>query len=251
MDSYRLTDNIEVEKANALARYNRFKVMSKTFIVMEVFISVALVSWLLNLLPTFFKLFSGEYFYACSCFVVNQHVVFLVGNVIVVVCYVLSGKNELENSSDCCYSDVCSDDDHKHFESVRFRSTSYCKTSESNESDSNIEKLEISLDMKQAVEDEIVGSDDMKLEMKTESDAESVIKQAEKQIERFRRTKSAKMNGEISTKVGRELRRSVTERRRSAVAAGDGELKKVERLSDEEFKLVVEAFIFKQKKQSM
>ncbi|KAK1422254.1 hypothetical protein QVD17_25234 [Tagetes erecta] len=245
MDSYRLIDVIKVETANAIARYNRFKLMSKTFIAIEVLVAFALVSWLLNHLPTVYKLFD-ECFYACSCFVVNlnQHVVFLVGNVIVVVCYVLSGTNELENGSHVL-------DDNKQFEIVRVRSVRDRKirnTSELSESDSSIE---------QPVEDEIVGSDNMNLKMKTdETDAETAIKQAVKQIERFRRTQSVKLNREISTKVGRELRRSVTERRRSVdAAAGDGEWKKVERLSDEEFKLVVEAFIYKQqsflKKQSM
>ncbi|KAI3767139.1 hypothetical protein L2E82_17226 [Cichorium intybus] len=86
----------------------------------------------------------------------------------------------------------------------------------------------------------------------SELTAETAIKQAAKQIERFQRTQSAKLKREISMKPRRELRRSVTERRRSVeVQTGDRNSsmtssETVERLSNEEFRLAVEAFISKQ-----
>ncbi|KAK9054383.1 hypothetical protein SSX86_025461 [Deinandra increscens subsp. villosa] len=252
MASYGFIDSIQVEKANALARYRRFNNISIMFRAIEVFIAVALISWSSSRLPEVFKV-SGEYLFACSSYVLNQHVVFLVGNVIVVLCYVLSGHTEIgsrSESSDC--SEVLED--------VRYRSTNNRKTTES---DSVIEPapppVEVSPAAVEELEHEFVGCE--KAIVKT--DAETVIKQAVKQIERFRRTQSAKLNREISTKPRGELRRSVTERRRSvAVAAGDGDgesktssFETVERLSNDEFRLAVEAFISKQqsflKQQSM
>nr|GFC82409.1 hypothetical protein CTI12_AA259530 [Tanacetum cinerariifolium] len=79
------------------------------------------------------------------------------------------------------------------------------------------------------------------------------IKQAVKQIERFNRSQSEKLKSEITTKPRRELRRSVTEKRRSVVKAGGDDVEKVtssknevERLSNEEFRIAIETFISKQ-----
>ncbi|KAI3761218.1 hypothetical protein L1987_51630 [Smallanthus sonchifolius] len=257
MDSYGFIDSIQVEKANALARYRLFNNISKMFRAIEVFIAVALISWSSTRLPTVFKV-SGEYLYACSSYVLNQHFVFLVGNVIVVLCYVLSGHTEVGNGSDC--SEVAEDN---RFRSATVADSDNRKTSEA---DSNIEPLpvpvppaaEVLPEMKQTameeeVEHEVVGYEKAIVKTESEMDAETAIKQAVKQIERFHRTQSAKLSLEISTKPRRELRRSVTERRRSEVATttGDGDLKissieTVERLSNEEFRLAVEAFISKQ-----
>ncbi|KAI3777454.1 hypothetical protein L1987_47254 [Smallanthus sonchifolius] len=254
MDSYGFIDSIQVEKANALARYRLFNNISKVFRAIEVFIAVALISWSSTRLPTVFKV-SGEYLYACSSYVLNQHVVFLVGNVIVVLCYVLSGHTEVGNGSDC--SEVAEDN--------RFRSATVADSDNRKtvEADLNIQPVpvlppaEVLPEMKQTVmeevEHEIVGYEKGMVKSESEMDAETAMKQAVKQIERFHRTQSAKLRLEISTKSRRELRRSVTERRISEVATstGDGDSKTlwietVERLSNEEFRLAVEAFISKQ-----
>ncbi|KAD1462637.1 hypothetical protein E3N88_42807 [Mikania micrantha] len=242
MDSYGVIESIQAVKANALARYARFNKISKMFRAIEVFVAVALILWSTFHLSTVFKV-SGDYLYACSWYVMNQHVVFLLGNVIVVLCYVLSGHTEVGNGSDC--SEVSEDD--------RNRSSSNHKT----EADSNRESAPPPVEAPpEEIRDQVVGNENAIVK----TDMETAIKQAVKQIERFRRTQSAKLQQEISTKSGKELRRSVTERRRSVITAGDGDLKTsviatVERLSNEEFRLVVEAFISKQqnllKQQSM
>ncbi|KAI3736971.1 hypothetical protein L2E82_26962 [Cichorium intybus] len=100
--------------------------------------------------------------------------------------------------------------------------------------------------------------------VKTESEVTAVtaIKQAAKQIERFQRTQSDKIKIQNSVKPRRELRRSVTEKSRKSIAATSGDEEStvtsfdaVDRLSNEEFRIAVEAFISKQqsilKQQSM
>ncbi|KAL8250600.1 hypothetical protein R6Q59_034293 [Mikania micrantha] len=222
MDSYGFIDDIQVEKANALARYKRFHNISKIFRLIEVFIGVVLISWTSTRLPTVFKA-SGEYLYVCSSYVLNQHVIFLIGNTIVVVCYVLSGHTDAGNET--ASPEI--------IENNHFRSRS--------EAVLNIEPVRPPVpETKQAV-------------MKTDSEmpAEIAIKQEAEQIERFQRTRSAKLRREMPVKPRVELRRSVTERRRRVVTAGVGNstpasFETVESLSNEEFRLAVEAFISKQ-----
>ncbi|KAI3759153.1 hypothetical protein L6452_06734 [Arctium lappa] len=243
MDSYGFVDSIQVKKANALTRYKRFNNIAKMFRLIELFVVVALISWSSTRLPTVFKV-SGEYLYACLSYVLNPHVVFLVGNVIVVLCYVLSGHTDVGHES--ASPDISEDNIINH---------------KSNEISSNADlvslspPVEESPDTKQTATVEIrytVVRCDQNSIVKTESEvaAETAIKQAAKQIERFQRTQSAKLKREISMKPGRELRRSVTEKRRSSDVSADDKGSRspspVERLSNEEFRLAVEAFILKQ-----
>ncbi|XP_076912275.1 uncharacterized protein LOC143570528 [Bidens hawaiensis] len=100
--SHDFVDTIKAEKANALARYRMFSNTTKFFQLIELFVAVALISWSSTRLPLVIK-FSSEYALAFSSYFTNQHVVFLVGNVIVVVCYMLSrdpdSSTELESGS--------------------------------------------------------------------------------------------------------------------------------------------------------
>lgn len=254
MDSYSFVDSIQVEKANALARYKRFNNIARLFRLIEIFIAVAVISWSSTRLPTVFKVF-GEYLYACSSYILNQHVVFLVGNLIVVLCYVFSGQIEVGNESGGL----------EFSEDNKFRSLNYHKTSEPTSDGELVPPAVEELPVMQTPIEE-PQQNETRYEnpvAKTESEltAETAIKQAAKQIERFQRTQSAKLKREISMKPRRELRRSVTERRRSVeVQTGDRNSsmtssETVERLSNEEFRLAVEAFISKQqsflKQQSM
>ncbi|GKC68630.1 hypothetical protein Tco_1101228 [Tanacetum coccineum] len=147
----------------------------------------------------------------------NQHVVFLVSNVIVIICYVLSrDHNDAGNeiSGECTDTPVI-DSPLKLPENVLPVEV------KSPETDTPVEVM--------------------------------VIKQAVKQIERFNRSQSEKLKSEITTKPRRELRRSVTEKRRSMVKRDGDDVEKVtssknevERLSNEEFRIAIETFISKQ-----
>ncbi|XP_076937576.1 uncharacterized protein LOC143605299 [Bidens hawaiensis] len=194
--SHDFVDGIKAEKANALARYRMFSNITKLFQLIELFVAVTLISWSSTQLPLVIK-FSSEYVLAYSSYFTNQHVVFVLGNVIVVVCYMLSrdpdsSKIVLESGSQ---NDV-----------VKY----------------------ISNDLMTSCHKPVIGNE-------------------EKEIKRFQRTKSDKLNRRMPVK---ELRRSVTEMRRS-----EDSMKAVENLSNEEFRIAVETFIKKQqrllKEQSM
>ncbi|XP_076892067.1 uncharacterized protein LOC143543689 [Bidens hawaiensis] len=263
MDSYGFIDTVQVEKANALARYRRFNMITRLFRAIEVFIALALISWSSTRLPSVFKL-SVEYLYSFSPYVLNQHVVFLVGNVIVIVCYALSGHGHghghvgLVNESN---EPVASEDasfmttplvNHKTDDNY-----SNPETKPEPQPPPALPPVELvsvtTVDAETSPVNEV--EDVVELIVKTES--ETAIKQAVKQIEKFNRTQSAKLSRVIAAKPKKDLRRSVTERRRSVSVTGDGDsyTSVVESLSNEEFRLAVEAFILKQqsllKQQSM
>ncbi|KAL7616665.1 hypothetical protein Lser_V15G00667 [Lactuca serriola] len=252
MDSYDFVDIVKAEKANALARYKRFTNMAKFFQLIEVFFAVALISWSSTRLPTVLKV-SGEYLLAFSSYLMNQHVVFLLGNVIVVLCYVLSRHTEAGNESGGSGID---NDDGKYNQLNHLKTT--VDTPNLKPAPSPLIESPIT---KKAVEAE---SRDRKIQnekaiVKTESEVTTVmvIKQAAKQIERFQRTQSDKLKIQNSMKPRRELRRSVTSI--AATSAADESavtsFEAVDRLSNEEFRIAVEAFISKQqsflKQQSM
>nr|XP_043637943.1 uncharacterized protein LOC122608939 [Erigeron canadensis] len=195
MNSYEFIDTVKTEKENAIASYNRFTKITKLVQLIEVFVAVALISWSSTRLPLVFK-YTSEYLFAFLCYIKNQHVVFLVGNTIVVICYVLSRNNTTN-------IDIPSNNLKQVTETLSVR------------------EFEV---VPKIPEQEVT--------------AEIVIKKAAKQIERFKRTQSEKLKSEITVK--RELRRSVTEKRMP--------VKSVERLTNEEFRIAVEAFIEKQQK---
>ncbi|KAI3733264.1 hypothetical protein L1987_64484 [Smallanthus sonchifolius] len=246
MESRDFIDSIKAEKADALARYRRFTNITKLFQLIEVFVAVALISWSSTRLPSVFK-FSGEYVSAFSSYFMNQHIVFLVGNVIVVVCYVLSRYSD--SGTDSANYGIHSDD-----------GTYSQLTHRKMNSDASNAKPTPSQVTGSSSESE---NQNPKSVVKSESEvaAGTAIKQAAKQIERFQRTKSDKLKSQIPVKRHRELRRSVTEMRRSMTVTSGGQestaksIQAVEKLSNEEFRIAVETFISKQqrflKQQSM
>ncbi|PWA79463.1 hypothetical protein CTI12_AA206210 [Artemisia annua] len=256
MDSYKIIDNIQVEKANALARYKRLNNITKVFRVMEFLVLVALISWSTSYVPNGFKVVGG-YIYACSCYILNQHVVFLLGNFIVVLCYVLSGQTENATESVAELIDSATD-------SVVIQNVTESvvpqgfednyKTYETNETvlevvPAQLPVVDNSPQMKETVlaektEGKIVENEEMVVKTESELVAEEAIKQATKQIERFKRTQSARLKREMSMRPCRELRRSVTDRRRGGRdldtdrRKSDGD-STVDRLSNEELRLSV------------
>lgn len=257
MDSYDFVDSVKTEKANALARYKLFTNIAKFFQLIEVFVAVALISWSSTRLPSVLKI-SGEYVLAFSSYLMNQHVIFLLGNVIVVVCYVLSRHTEAgsESGSSGIYYD---DGKYNH---LNFQKTTADAV---NVKPVSSPVLESPITRKATEAESVIQMiPDEKAIVKTESEVTAVtaIKQAAKQIERFQRTQSDKIKIQNSVKPRRELRRSVTEKSRKSIAATSGDEEStvtsfdaVDRLSNEEFRIAVEAFISKQqsilKQQSM
>ncbi|GKB00070.1 hypothetical protein Tco_0828063 [Tanacetum coccineum] len=297
MDSYRVIDNIQVEKANALARYKRLNNFKKIFRLMEFLIVVALISWSTSYVPNGFKVVGG-YIYACSCYILNQHVVFLLGNFIVLLCYVLSGRTE--NATESVEEAIDSATDSVVLRNVtelvvpQGFENNYAKY-ETSETVSQVVPallpvVDNSPQMKETVvaeesEGKIVENENVIVKTECEMVAEKTIKQAAKQIERFNRTQSARLKREMSMRPCRELRRSVTDSRRTGRdldtdrrksdadstvdrqrsdadstvdrRKSDADLtvdrrksdggSPVDRLSNEEFRLTIEAFILNQR----
>ncbi|XP_071733221.1 uncharacterized protein [Rutidosis leptorrhynchoides] len=245
MNSYDFIDTVNAEKVNAIARYKQFTNITKLFQLLEVFVAIVLILWTSTRIPTVFK-FSGEYLFAFSSYLMNQHVVFIFGNVIIVVCYVLSRYSESGTESA------------GSFGSHSDNGLTFRKPTGSPTPSSEIHNRIISIPDPVASEKLIIKTESEVTALfpvikQTESEVTAVfpvITEAAKQIERFQRTQS-ELRSKISVKPRRELRRSVTEMKRS-VTVKDGEspapLKAVERLSNEEFKVAVEAFILKQQK---
>ncbi|XP_076884613.1 uncharacterized protein LOC143534390 [Bidens hawaiensis] len=233
MEPFDFVHNFKAQKANALARYKLFTNITKAVQLIEAFVAVALISWSSTRLPLVFK-FSGEYLLALASYLMNQHVVFLVGNVIVFVCYLLSRYSDSGNESSSL--------------GIQY----------DNSKDETVPDIpKVKLVPLQLTEPPM---EKTKIEPEPEVAAVTAIKQAAKQIERFQRTQSD-LKSKISVKHQPELRRSATERRKSkAVASGELEptiysFPAVDKLSNEEFRIAVEAFILKQqrflKQQSM
>ncbi|KAK1407482.1 hypothetical protein QVD17_39098 [Tagetes erecta] len=157
----------------------------------------------------------------------NHHVIFLIGNVIIVVCFLLSRRSNEGNRSEK-YNE-------KHNSSFQHGTIE----------DDFIVELVTSKDEKPNKE----GCYENVVVKATESETamEVTIKQAVKKIEWFRRTQSEKLKREMSIEPRQELRR--VSRSRLLVTTGDERSSEmVEMMSNEEFQLVVETFILKQQR---
>ncbi|MFS7890182.1 hypothetical protein Hanom_Chr00s000007g01615751 [Helianthus anomalus] len=237
MEPYDFVHSIKAEKVNALARYKLFTNITKAVQFMEAFVAVALISWSSTHLPSVFKL-SGEYLLAFTSYLMNQHVVFLVGNLIVFVCYVLSRFTDSGNAE-------------SGVSRIQYDHVRDDQLTIQNPKPAQLQVTET------PVERQIMMIPNEKERVrKPELEAVTAIKQAEKQIERFRRTQSD-LKSKISVKPQPEFQRSVSERRRRrrsmTVASGELEstiksFKAVDELSNEEFRIAVETFISKQQK---
>ncbi|KAK9053850.1 hypothetical protein SSX86_024925 [Deinandra increscens subsp. villosa] len=232
MESSDFVDSIKAEKANALARYKMFTNITKLFQLMEVFVAVALISWSSSRLPFLLK-FSGEYVFTFPSYLINQHVVFLVGNVIVVVCYVLSRYSDSGNDSG---------DSGIHYDDGKYSQLSNRKTT----SDAPVARSPAEAE----IQNPVILNEKSIVETEAKVAGETTaINHATKKMERFQRTRSDKVKSRIPVEPRRELRRSVTEMRRSVREESRAKsFEAVEKLSNEEFRIAVETFISKQQR---
>ncbi|KAL2504065.1 hypothetical protein Adt_19686 [Abeliophyllum distichum] len=96
MESELVFDNVKFEKAKAIARFNRFRKITKIWQIFEVFLVFALVSWSSTRVPAVLK-FSGHFVLEMSSYLLNHHVVFVIGNVIIILLFVLCRQNDSVN----------------------------------------------------------------------------------------------------------------------------------------------------------
>lgn len=238
MDQHNLTtDTVKQEKANAMARYNRFGSFKKLLQLFELFVAVTLVSWSSTCLPSVVKL-AGDLFLRLALFVSNSHVIFLIGNAIIVALFLLSRQISTDAPADNLNDDV-----------IEF-SNSIAEI-ESPPS-INTARVEIEIEYPPSIdtsvnnfEKQIVCVENVVSRTECE-EVTNAIEKATKEIQKFERTLSERAwRRETPLK---ELRRSESEGKRTINKSRDERetLEKVERLSNEEFRLTVEAFIQKQ-----
>ncbi|WOG97808.1 hypothetical protein DCAR_0417149 [Daucus carota subsp. sativus] len=230
MDKQSFTiDTVKEEKANAMARYRRFRNFKKLLQLIELFVVITLFSWSSTCLPCVVKLV-GDFFLRLSLSVLNPHIIFLIGNAIIAALFFLSRQIATDSSA---VATNLNDDVLEFSNSVaEIESPPLINTA----------AVEIDVDdsEKQIVCVENVAS-------RTECEAvTNAIEKATKEIQKFERTQS-----ERAWRRGapvKQLRRSETQVRRTVIESRGARetLEKVESLSNEDFRLTVEAFIEKQ-----
>ncbi|KAL8459026.1 hypothetical protein ACS0TY_035651 [Phlomoides rotata] len=212
----KLIDNVKFEKERATARFNRSVKSSQ---VIEVLVVFGLVSWCSACAPAVLKLAAG-YLVEFSDYLSNHHLVFLIGNVIIVLLLTLFRKNDVSVSGGLDFYD-----DYVKYSEAAAALPPFLDT-EAESGGGYCEK-------------QIVVHDEQEMPISQCDDLGAVIEKATKQMERFKRTQSEILKREI---VVRELRRSETESNRKADCSDATE---IETLSSEEFRRTVDAFIDK------
>lgn len=244
MDSGVVFDNVKFEKAKAIARFNRFRKINKIWQILEVFLFFALVSWSSKRVPAALRI-SGHFVLEISSYLLNHHVVFLIGNVIIILLFVLCRQNDAGNVTG---NGDFYDDYVKH-------SVAGKRSSSVSESERTTRPV-----MADATAVEVGGGGEEKHitvspESMEKDDVAVAIEIASRQIKKFQRTQSEKLKREIAVKPRRELRRSDTEKC-WLVSSGERQITgttsfvgaEIDTLSSEDFQRAVDAFIQRSKK---
>lgn len=235
-------DSVKFEKAKAISRYNRFQNMMKMLQIFEVILAVVLISWSWTRIPSAVK-FSGEILAQVVHYLFKPHVVFLIGNAIIVAIVVLCRQTDT-GSNNSVTDDI-------HFDEIPYSEdqqstiiTSYCSSDVPGLSSASLLETAVS-----TTEDKQIVSSEHKVPEMQCNNLNTAIDAATKQIQKFKRTQSEKLKRQITANPQRELRRSETEMRKIIVRPGDKQstvpVEAVDTLSNEDFRLTIEAFIKK------
>ncbi|KAK4437749.1 hypothetical protein Salat_0108900 [Sesamum alatum] len=91
MDSFKFHD-IRLEKANAISRYHRIRRITTLFKFLELFVFLIILSRFSTQFSFPLSVFSTEYFRGISGTLISPRFVFVVGNAIVIVLFLISGQ---------------------------------------------------------------------------------------------------------------------------------------------------------------
>ncbi|XP_027148678.1 uncharacterized protein LOC113749199 [Coffea eugenioides] len=254
MDSQeQVFDNVKFEKAKMMARYNRFRRTMKLFQFLEVLVALLLISWSSTRLPGALKI-SGRILFEVANYLFNPHVVFLIGNVIIVaLCFLCRGTGAgSENSCDDDLYDEYARHSQAHAQQQKVAGSGGVK----------IPPPEIPATPE--TRDVIAGAgggdggeaEEKQIILWTEEKAEqcdavtTAIETAAKRIEKFQRMQSEKLKREIAVEPQGELRRSET------VQVGRGRTERpkatsfdtVDNMSDEDFNRMIDGIIKQRQK---
>nr|GMC47906.1 uncharacterized protein LOC109149214 [Ipomoea batatas]GMC50389.1 uncharacterized protein LOC109149214 [Ipomoea batatas]GMC56071.1 uncharacterized protein LOC109149214 [Ipomoea batatas] len=235
---FEVFDSVKLEKAKAIARFNRFRRMTTTLQFLEVIVALMLVSWSCTRVPGVMK-FSGEFLVELWIYVCNPHVVFVIGNAIIVALVVLCRQTDAGCSS--VASDFCGEDDGEEIGNGKETQPPLVSSEASTPPRPQAEPA--------GDETKQIVCSESEVQKPQCTDLSTAMKTATKQIEKFQRTQSEKLKRAIALKPQGVLRRSETEMHRNAAGSGEPRamptLDTVENLSSEEFRLRIEKFIQK------
>ncbi|KAJ8532427.1 hypothetical protein K7X08_012350 [Anisodus acutangulus] len=218
-------DNVKYEKDRSMERFNRFRKIMKMLQFIQVVVVFMLISWSWTRLPPAVKL---------SVYLFNPHVVFLIGNTIIVVIILLCRQTEANNSKPLTanfnHEDVSPGDVQLVTEKPV---SSPASLPDMAEPDFTGDENKQTVCSESKVPNK-VQSNNIEEEMAT------------KKIKILERTQSEKLNRETAVNPKTELRRTKTDICRIVVRPGNRrQTKAVDTLSNEEFRLTIEAFIKK------
>ncbi|KAL7110311.1 hypothetical protein ACP275_05G017200 [Erythranthe tilingii] len=208
----------------------------KLWWVCRVLVVLGLISWSPALVPAVFDFSGGFYVEFFSSYAFNPHLVFLFGNSIIALLFVLCRQSDALNLS----AGGVGGDFYEHY--VRFGEAA----------EERDPVLPPPLDM---VEPSDGGDDEKQIVVRAEEaeavsesdDVAAAIETAVRQLERFQRTQSEKMKSQISVRPRPELRRSETTTescRKTGSSSGPVVgVAEIETLSGEEFRRIVDSFI--------
>ncbi|XAR72796.1 hypothetical protein NMG60_11019559 [Bertholletia excelsa] len=206
MDSFTI-GNIQIEKTNAILRYRRLRKIANLFRIAEFFFLLVMLSRFFPQISATFKL-SGDYFRRLLVTVPSPQFVFVIGNTIVIVLYLKSGRLTSHESAE---TKTCTD--------------IYEELVQITEKNRN---------------NHVIGS---RYEMKQDTVVTDISRNNNKKI---RRSSSEKLSRDGVEKPRRELRRSVTEIRQRSTPMTTSSAE--DEMTSDEFRRTVEAFIARQQK---
>ena len=218
MDSINFYD-IKAEKANAILRYRQLRKIGNIFRLLEVFVVLLLFSRLSLQLPNAVKN-SGFYFRDISGFLFSPRFVFVVGNIIVIILFAKSGRFSAKDSSTAGSGGDFYDE--------------FVQNSEKNQ---KIRRDEIQYKVNQSTYDGGI------VPAQVHSSLE---------VKNYTRSQSENLEREACQNSRRLLRRSETEKFKKIVKSDEKKSAEPvfpeDRMSNEEFRCKVEAFIARQQK---
>ncbi|KAK4429284.1 hypothetical protein Salat_1228700 [Sesamum alatum] len=231
-------DVVKFEKEKAIARFNRFRRIARLWQIFEVVVVFGLISWSSARVPAVLKV-AEACFVEFSTYLFNHHVVFLIGNAIIVLLFVLCRQNDTASLSG---GGDFYDDYVKHSEAARQPEPAPSETADA----AYNPPTEVGGGGSRDEEKQIVVCTEERTAVSQCDDVTAAIEKATRQIRRFQRTQSEKLKREICVRPQPELRRSETQNRRKSVSSGERfDAAEIERLSSEEFRRTVDAFIDK------
>ncbi|KAL6504420.1 hypothetical protein OROGR_026343 [Orobanche gracilis] len=245
MESRRGFDNVKHEKEKAIARFNRWRRVVRLWQLFEVLVVLGLISWSSGRAPAVLKATGAYSVEFLSYYLLNHHVVFLIGNAIIVLLFMLCRHNDVSVSGARDFYD----DYVKYSEASHQRETAPLPPPRIVE-DYNPEAEESSGgdggDGGDVEKNLVVRAQETETTSQCD-DVAAAIEEAKRQIERFQRTQSEKLKRDISVRPRSrsELRRSETDNRLETVCFRSADASEIETLSNEEFRRRVDAFIYK------